>query len=163
MEKLKLLRRFSSAMNSFPDPRIGAATTDIRYRPIDNGIIRIGVFSQQSHNTHDHARLTITTLRNLLIDPGLLHRMQTLLTGQAFDRRNLFISQVRNRQYAGSHRLAIDMDRAGTALRDPASVFRAGELQNIAQYPEHRHLAVNIDADGFSVQLKLNHAKRPVT
>ena len=150
-------------MNGFPDPRIGAATTDIRDRPVDNIIIRIGIFSQQSRNTHDHARLTITALRNLLIDPCLLHRVQPILTGQAFDRRYSFALQVRNRQYAGSHRLAIDMDRAGTALRDPASVFCTGKLQNIAQCPQDRHGLVNIDANVFSIQAKLNHAKRPVT
>ena len=144
-------------MDRFPDPRIGAAPADIGNRLIDRIIVRVGIRRQQGSHTHDHARLAIAALRDLFIDPGLLHGMQPILASQSFDRRDRFALQVRNRQYARSNRLAIDVDGAGTALRNPAPVFCASELKNVAQRPQCRHGLVDINAHGFSVEVKLNH------
>ena len=46
------------------------------------------------------------------------------------------------RHHAGSHRLAVHMHRAGTALRQPASVVRPVQPEVVAQRIEQRHLRV---------------------
>jgi hypothetical protein len=45
-----------------------------------------------------------------------------------------------------SHRLVIDMDGAGTALRNAAAKFRACHAEHIAQHPKQRHVSRCVDA-----------------
>jgi hypothetical protein len=45
-----------------------------------------------------------------------------------------------DQQQAGAHGFAVEVHRAGAALRDAAAEFRAGQPQDVAQYPEKRHI-----------------------
>ena len=46
---------------------------------------------------------------------------------------------------AGARGLAVNVHRAGAAGPDAAPVFRAGELQMLADDPEERHLRAHFD------------------
>ena len=85
-----------------------------------------------------HPVLAEAALRYLLIDPGLLHRMQgfrRLLCGKAslpgpaggktLQRGDLFVAYCGKRRDAGAHFLAVEQDRTGSALRHPATKLRA--------------------------------------
>jgi hypothetical protein len=54
---------------------------------------------------------------------------------QAFDGSHLSARNVLQERLAGACWLAVDMDRAGAALRDSATEFSAGELQMLPDDP----------------------------
>src|SRR5262249_18007937 len=51
------------------------------------------------------------------------------------------------------------MDRAGTALRDAAAVFRAGQTNILTNRPQQRRLGADIDVVGLSVYVKTSHSQ----
>ena len=73
---------------------------------------------------------------------------------QPFDGRDLLADRGRRRQLARLHRLAVDMDRAGAAARDAASVFGAGEADIVAQDPKQRGLRLDIHRLGLAVDVQ---------
>ena len=52
---------------------------------------------------------------------------------------------------AGLHRLAVEMDDAGAALRGVAADMRAGEPQVLAQELDQERAGIDIGGDGFAV------------
>src|SRR4030088_2040983 len=54
----------------------GAATADIGDGLVDVLVGRLRLFLEQGRHRHDHAALAIAALRNVFIDPGLLHLVQ---------------------------------------------------------------------------------------
>src|SRR5512134_275668 len=79
--------------------------------------------------------------------------------GQTFDRHDLLAHGCRSRQSAGAHRLPIDVYRTSTADGDPAAILRAGQAEVIAQNPEQRHLAFDIDSVGATIHGELQHSR----
>src|SRR3546814_9638465 len=63
------------------DARIGAAATDIGDGVVDLGVSGIGVLLQQSRDRHQHARLAIAALGNLMLDRSEEHtsELQSLM------------------------------------------------------------------------------------
>ena len=66
-----------------------------------------------------------------------------------------------DRHRAGAHRLAVDMHRAGAALRDAAAEFRAGQADHVAQHPKQRRIGLDIDLLGRSVDFDRDHRGSP--
>ena len=91
------LNRLCRTVNGFPDSWIGPTATDIRNAAINRFIVGLRVVPKQRNRTHDHTRLTISALGHLLIDPGLLHRMQIAVFVQALDRHNRLAGHGRYR------------------------------------------------------------------
>jgi hypothetical protein len=60
-------------MNRAPDSFIRAAATEIRHFGVDVCVCRLRLAVQQGSCRHDHSGLTVSALRNLMIDPRLLH------------------------------------------------------------------------------------------
>jgi len=56
----------------------------------------------------------------------------------------LFAGSLADQDAARAHRNPVDMDRAGSALCNAATVFRAGQPQRVAQVPEQRHIRIAI-------------------
>src|SRR4029453_4405804 len=63
-------------MNRRADALISAAATDVGNRGIDLGVGRLRLPLQQRGDRHDHAALAIAALRDVEIEPGLLHLVQ---------------------------------------------------------------------------------------
>src|SRR5262249_31467847 len=70
---------------------------------------------------HDPAVDAVAALRHLLLDIGLLDRMRLLGRAEAGERHHLAVADGRDRRHTGADRLAVEMHRAGAALRKPAA------------------------------------------
>ena len=68
---------------------------------------------------------------------------------QPLERDDLLLGRERRqRRDAGAHRLAVDMHRAGAALREPAAEARPVQREIVAQRIEQRHVGiVDVDRD----------------
>src|SRR5258706_7367970 len=79
---------------------------------------------EQRFGRHHHAVAAIAALASLLLDEGLLQRVQLFHRAQTLDRldRSLY---GRYRRHAGAHGFAVDEYGAGAALREAAAELRA--------------------------------------
>src|SRR5215831_2067256 len=130
--------------NCLTDAVVGAAATGVGDLGVDLRIRRISVPAQQRHGAHDHAGLTVAALRHVELDPGALHGVCPIRR-QTLDGCHRFAGCGHDRKAARADRLAIDVQRAGPALRDAATEFRAGEPKLIADHPKQRSVRRDID------------------
>src|SRR5580693_114015 len=132
------------ALDGAEDARIGAATADVAVH-VANDLVaaRILVGRKQRRGLHDLAGLTVTALRHLQIEPGLLQRM-VAVGRQPFDGGDVLARHHGHRRLARAHRLAVEMHRAGAAHAGAAAIFRAGELEVLAHNPEQRRFRAGI-------------------
>src|SRR3546814_19353509 len=87
------------------DPTIGAAAADIaRHRGIDIVVIGRRIARQQRARRHDLARLAITALHHLDIEPGPLDPRARRCRPYPFDRRDRPPAPAFHRQQARAHR-----------------------------------------------------------
>src|SRR6195952_350266 len=105
----------------------GAAAADIGDGFIDVLIGRFGLLLEKCRHRHDHAALAISALRNVIGNPGLLYLVRGALRGQAFDGGNLLAVRIADRDPTGAGRGAINVDGAGPALCNAATVFGSGK------------------------------------
>src|SRR5437868_4947133 len=87
---------------------------------------------EQGLRRHDLSVLAETALRNLLLDPRFLYRMQRTALGQSFKRGDFALNRGRRRD-ARSRRNAIDDHRASAALAEAAAKSRSGEIQVVTK------------------------------
>jgi hypothetical protein len=151
MPHLLLLHLRGRAVDRFADARVGAAAADVRsHVAIDLVVGRLRVSLEQRRRAHDLPRLAVAALRDVLLDPGLLHgRQRRAGRREAFDRRDLLPDGGGRGDLAGLDRRAVQVHRAGAALTDAAAVFRADEAERIAQHPEQRRRGIDVVADGM--------------
>jgi hypothetical protein len=141
-------------VNGLAQPEIGAAAAQIVERLVDLNVGRVRDALQQIDHGHDLAGLAIAALRDILIDPRLLNRVQRVAIGQPLDRHHRATGDRRHRHDAGPRDRAIDMHRARPANTAPASEFRALEPGFAAQIPEQRHVFVAAERTLLSVDGK---------
>src|SRR5258705_1597119 len=107
-------------VNGFTHLLEGAAAADVGNGVVDVGVSRLGLLLEQSRDRHDHAALAIAALRNVVIDPGLLHPGQHAVERESLDRGDLLADGFADLHATGSHRDAIDLTRPRPALGDAA-------------------------------------------
>src|SRR6266704_2746372 len=156
---LRLLRR---AMDGGADSLVGAAAADVRHRGVDVGVRGVRVLRQQRSGGHDLARLAVPALRDVLRDPGALHRVRAVL-GKAFDRGDALAGDRRHGQHAGARRNAVQVHGAGAALRDAAPELGAGESERVAQHPQQRGVGRDVHGGALAVHGETDgsHAEGP--
>src|SRR5262249_47724352 len=120
---------------------------------------RFRLVLEQRRHRHDHPALAIAALRNVVIEPGLLHLVQRAVLRQPFDRGDLPAGDRAQRHRARAHRNAVDMDGAGAALGDAAAVLGAGQPDRVAQHPQQRRVGVDIDLMGLSIHVEISHVQ----
>src|SRR5215831_10647052 len=141
-------------MDGATHPRISSAAADmVGQCCIDFLIGHILLASNQCRGLHDHARLAISALRDVLFDPCFLTRM-VAVTGEALDGHILFTWCLLERRLAGANWSAVFMHRASAAHAHAASVFRSSQLEEVAQYPEKRHLRVSCYMMGNAIYVE---------
>src|SRR5262245_59384278 len=113
----------------------GSASTDVRDLGVDVGVRRLWLLAQERRNRHDHPGLAIAALRDLKVEPGFLHAVQSRAVRQAFDRGDLLAFGRGHGQHARARRRPIEVHGASTALRDSTPVLRAGEARLLADRP----------------------------
>src|SRR5262249_51730563 len=139
----------------------GATATDIGDRAIDVRVRGLGPVLEQRRPRHDHSCLAIATLRHIVLDPGLLHLVQSVAFGQPFDRRDVLAFGGADGKRAGAHSLALNMNCAGAALGDAAAILGAGQTNLLANDPQQRSVWVRFDGMGLSVDDQPSHSPPP--
>jgi len=56
-----------------------------------------------------------------------------------------------DRNAAGAHRHAVDVNGAGAALCDAATIFGAGQAGILANRPQQRRIRLDVEGECFSV------------
>jgi hypothetical protein len=107
----------------------------------------------------DEAGRAEAALRPVMLDHGLLHRVQLAIgTGEAFDRAQRAAVELRQEEDAGVQRTAAlrvgHHHGAGTAVAFVAALLGAGQAAAIAQPVEQRGRRRRIDSLRFPVQKK---------
>src|ERR1700675_4382754 len=136
-----------SGVNGLANLLEGSASADIGDGLVDVLIGRLRLLLEQGRDRHDHAALAIAALRNVVGHPGLLHLVQRAIAGEAFDRGNLLAGGFADRDAAGAHRHAVDMDRAGPALCNAATVFGPGQSDILPNRPKQRGVIFDVHGD----------------
>ena len=84
-------------------------------------------------------------------------RVQGALGGQAFNRGDLLADGFADQYAAGARRDAVDVNGAGAALCNAASVFGAGESDVFPDRPKQRRVVFNVDSNRFAIDSEVCH------
>jgi len=149
-------------MNGLADAQVGAAAAQIAAHGfVDFRIGWLGVFGEERGGRHDLARLAVATLRNIQFHPGLLQSMRGV-GREAFDGGDVSINGSPERRHAGALWLSIDVNGTSAALANPATVFGAVKVENIAQHPQQGGVGGGVDGGGPSVNREIcRHSLKP--
>src|SRR6266850_768196 len=128
-----------------------AAAFQPRERIAQFGVGRLGVLLERGGRRHYPAVDAVAALRHAFGDIRRLQRMRLLGRAEARDSRHLLVRGRRNGQYAGAHRLAVELHRAGAALREPATEVRIVQAKIAAQSVEQRHLGLRVHRNALAV------------
>ena len=93
---------------------------------------RLGIFHEQRLGRHELTGSAEAALRPVMLDKGVLQRIEFVALGQAFDGQNLFAFHP-DGQLAAGIQLRPDNDSAGAAFAAIAADLGAGETQVIAE------------------------------
>jgi hypothetical protein len=119
-------------MNGPANPVVGAAATDVaRQGVVDLGVGRVPIRGEKDSRRHDLTRLAVSTLRNLLHQPGLLHWMASIVR-QSLDRCYSLACRSGKQYLARSDGIALQDHSAGATLPDAASILCARKIEMIA-------------------------------
>jgi hypothetical protein len=135
-----LLQLHRRALDRLADAEVAAAAADV----LDLVDVRVGRSeraAQQRDGRHDLTWLAVAALRDVLLQPGLLHGVQPLAVGKALDRRDLAPSHVADVRDARVEGGAVQVAGARLADVDAAPVLRPRETELVAQRPQHRQVA----------------------
>src|SRR5258707_6881181 len=125
-------------MHAGANALIGAAAADIGHRLIDVLFGRLGVLLEQSRGRHDLSGLAIAALRHVEPGPGLLDGMRGVGRKALVGDDLVAGFEAAERDRAGALHLAVDVHRAGAALRNAAAVFGAVETAMLPANPSQR-------------------------
>src|SRR5882724_8753207 len=135
----------------------GAATADIGDGLVDVLVGRLRPVLQKCCHRHDHAALAIAALRNIVLDPGLLHLVQHTIGREALDRGDLLAAGFADRDAAGARRDAVDMHGAGAAFGDAATIFGSGQAGIFPDSPEQRRVGFDVQIESFAIDSEVCH------
>jgi hypothetical protein len=83
-------------------------------------------------------------LHGTLIQECLLHRVQAVALGEAFNGSDLLLGDIADTRDTGSARLAIDQDGTGAALAFAAAVLASCQIEMVAQYEEQAGFGIHV-------------------
>src|SRR6266478_9617473 len=92
-------------------------------------------------------------------DPRARNRV-SLATGQSLDGCDLAGANVGYRHRAGTQRLSIEKNGAGTALSHPTTEFRTRQMKIVTQDPKQGRVRQHVDGVRFPVDLELKYRHR---
>src|SRR5215510_13906490 len=127
-----LALRLRSLFDRFANTDVSPAPADIAgHRVVDIGICRTRVAREQRSGRHDLARLAITTLNDLAVEPGLLDTGAHRGRADCLDGRNLRRADAIDGSDAGTGSDAVDMHGAGAAQCHAAAELCAGHAEHV--------------------------------
>src|SRR2546430_605818 len=80
--------------------------------------------------------------------------MRLMRGAEAGERHPLAVPHRRNRRHAGADRLAVEMHRAGAALREAAAEMGVVKADVVTQRVKQRHVRIGIDRMVFAVDVE---------
>jgi len=141
-------------VDGFADALVRAAAADVSAHGIVNIRIGwIGFLRQQRRRGHDLPGLAVSALRHVFFDPGFCTGCDASVESPSIV-VIFFPSHARNRRDARACRLAVDVHRASAAKRHAAAELVPVMFSVSRKHPEERHLRININGRGFSIQRK---------
>src|SRR5215831_1255448 len=133
-------------LNCFANADIGPAATDVaEHGVVDVGVGRMRVAGKECRGRHDLARLAIAALHYFAVEPRLLNLSAGRRCADRLDRRDFGGADALDRGDTRAGGSAVDMYRARAAQRHATAKFCAGHAEYVAQHPEERGVAVDID------------------
>src|SRR5690606_31863783 len=115
-------------------------------------LARVRVVLEQRRRAHHHPRRAVAALEAVMILERLLdHAERSVGIGHSLDRAHLRPFAVEREDRAGLHRLAIEMHRAGAALRRVAADMRAGKAEPVAQELDQERAPLDLARDLLAV------------
>ena len=116
------------------DVGIGAAAADVAAHQLADFVGGLGLaFGDQARRRADLPGRAVAALEGVVIDEGLLQRMQRAVFGKPFDGGDLGAVLHDGEREAGIDAPSVDQDRAGAALAVVAAFLGAGEVEMVAQ------------------------------
>ncbi len=88
-----------------------------------------GVLVEKADRGHDHARRAVATLEAVALAERLLHRVEHIAVGEAFDGGDLLPIGLDGEHGARLHRFAVHVQRAGAARGRVTADIRAGQAE----------------------------------
>src|SRR6202166_5323311 len=134
-------------VNRFAHLFEGTAAANIGDGVVDILVGRLRIILEKRRHRHDHSALAISTLGNVVGDPGLLHLVQGAVGGQTLDGGDFFANGFADQHAAGAHRDPVNVDGAGSALCNAAAVFGSGQSDVLPDRPKQRCIVFDIDID----------------
>src|SRR5262245_44207924 len=89
---------------------------------------------------HDHAVDAVAALRGLLVDEGLLQRMQLVEGAEPLDCYNLLFPNILNRRHTGARWLSVKQHGAGATLPKATSKLRTVKSEIVAKHIKQRRV-----------------------
>src|SRR5262245_40363257 len=143
------------------DRDIAGAAAEIAGQHVAHAVrIRIRLFAQERVRGRDHAGCAEAALQRAMFAERGLERRQRFVVAQPFDRDDLGSLGLNGKHQTGSHRIAIDDNRASTADTVLATEMRSGEPQLLAQAIGKRHARRHRDIDPLAVDPETNLERR---
>jgi len=144
-------------LDGLADALIRATPADIAlHGRIDVLVRRFRRLPQQRHGLHDLPTLTVAALWHIKRLPGLLDRMVTM-GAQAFNGHNVLARSAAHQRDTTARGGAVDVHGAGAAESHAAPVLGPGQLQQVAEVPQQRHLRIAIERTLKAIDLALDH------
>jgi hypothetical protein len=117
--------------------------------------VGIGMALHEIDCGEHHAGRTKTALQSVAVLERGLHRVQLAVSGgETFDGGYLRSIRLRGENRARLDRIAIDQDRAGTALTGVATDVRAGEAEIIANEIDQQRTRIDVGGCCLAVDRK---------
>jgi len=164
--------RFRCALDGGLDAVVRhAAAQRARHRLADFRIGGLRVAVEEDLRGQDLPVLTEAALRDLLVDPGLLDRMEHAVLGQPFERGDLGALHGGRGPDTRSNRLAFDDHGACAALTESATEAWPSQAEIVAEDVEQRsrridihgvRLPVHLQGDGAHGHALGRHIGRPL-
>ena len=104
---------------------------------------------------HDLARCAETALHSVMVDEGLLDRVEFVAVRQSFNRGDFGAVMHRRQCQARDDSLAVEKNRARTARALIAALLGAGEIERFAQDVEQRLPRIKLERVKLTVDREL--------
>jgi hypothetical protein len=117
-------------------------------------------FTYQRDGRHHLAGCAEAALKGIVIDEGLLNRMEFAVLGKTLDRRHLRAFGRRGKNHTTVHASSVQMHSAGAAFTEIAAFLGARQLQVLAQQIEQCGARINWDLVAAAIDAQRDRQMR---
>src|ERR671915_2629979 len=120
-------------LDRLDDPQVAGAAAEVAGEGLAQLLVAgIRMLPQERLHRHQEARSAEPALERVRLMESALERVEAIVAREALDRPERAAARLDRQHQAGPHRLAVELDRAGTADALLAADLRAGETRGVA-------------------------------